>query len=69
MWEKLPGHAEQVRGLAERYGVGLADSFEAFRRRVVDPADLANYLSHVNHPTRAGHQLVAEEIGKYFIAR
>ena len=69
MWEKLAAHAEQVRGLAERYGVGLADNFEAFRRRVVDPADLANYLSHVNHPTRAGHQLVAEEIGKYFIAR
>jgi hypothetical protein len=36
---------------------------------VVVPEDLVKYLSHVNHPTRAGHQLVAEEIGKYFIAR
>jgi lysophospholipase L1-like esterase len=69
MWEKLVAHAEQVRSLAERYGVGLADSFEAFRRRVAVPEDLVKYLSHVNHPTRAGHQLVAEEIGKYFIAR
>lgn len=68
-WEQLVRHAEQVRTLADRYQVGLADSFEAFRRHVTEPADLAQYLSHVNHPTREGHQLVAQEIGKYFIAR
>lgn len=68
-WELLALHAEQVRMLADKYNIGLADSFEAFRRHVSEPADLANYLSHINHPTRAGHQLVANEIGKYFIAR
>ena len=68
-WEKLTAHAEQVRALAERYGVGLADSFKAFERHIADENDLPKYLSHVNHPTRAGHQLVAEEIAKYFIAR
>lgn len=68
-WDKLVQHAEQVRTLADRYNIGLADSFEAFRRHVIVPTDLAQYLSHVNHPTKAGHVLVAQEIAKYFIAR
>lgn len=68
-WEMLVQHAEQVRMLADCYQVGLADSFESFRRHVTEPIDLAKYLSHVNHPTEAGHQLVAEEIAKYFVAR
>ena len=68
-WKKLVLHAEQVRTLADRYHTGLADSFEAFRRHVTAPADLTQYLSHVNHPTRDGHQLVAQEIAKYFVAR
>ena len=68
-WEMLQKHAEQIRELAERYGVGLADSFKAFERHVADENDLPKYLSHVNHPTQAGHMLVAEEIAKYFIAR
>lgn len=68
-WTRLVQHAEQVRSLADRYNVGLADSFEAFRRNIAQPSDLAQYLSHVNHPTRAGHELVAREIARYFIAR
>ena len=68
-WDLLVQHAEQVRGLADRYQVGLADSFEAFRRRITEPADLTRYLSHVNHPTKEGHLLVAHEIAKYFVAR
>lgn len=68
-WHKLVEHAEQVRALADRYDVGLADSFRAFEQRIAAPQDLAKYLSHVNHPTQAGHELVADEIAKYFIAR
>ena len=68
-WEALVRHAEQVRMLADRYDLGLADSFKAFEKRISEPSDLAKYLSHVNHPTEAGHALVAEEIAKYFIAR
>lgn len=68
-WEHLVQHAEQVRKLADSYNIGLADSFEAFRRHVTEPADLTQYLSHVNHPTKAGHQLVAGEIAKYFVAQ
>lgn len=68
-WEQLIKHAEQVRELADKYEVGLADSFAAFERHIVNDYDLSKYLSHVNHPTQAGHMLVAEEIAKYFIAR
>ena len=68
-WEQLVLHAKQVRALAEKYNIGLADSFEAFSRQVTRPEDLVQYLSHVNHPTKAGHELVAKEIAKYFVAR
>ena len=68
-WDALVRHAEQVRMLADRYNIGLADSFKAFKKHISEPSDLAKYLSHVNHPTEAGHVLVAEEIAKYFIAR
>ena len=68
-WEQLLKHTEQVRALADQYNVGLADSFKAFERHVFEESDLPKYLSHVNHPTEAGHMLVAEEIAKYFIAR
>lgn len=68
-WHELVRHAEQVRELADKYDVGLADSFAAFGKHISEPSDLAQYLSHVNHPTRAGHLLVAQEIAKYFIAR
>jgi len=68
-WLLLQKHAEQIRTLAERYDLGLADSFAAFERAVKADGDLAGLLSHVNHPTREGHMMVAREIGKYFIAR
>lgn len=67
-WDKLVRHAEQVRELAEKYDIGLADSFEAFNRHINTESDLSKYLSHGNHPTKAGHMLVAEEIAKYFVA-
>jgi len=68
-WQALVRQAEVIRELANRYSTGLADSFAAFEKHVNDPADLAQYLSHGNHPTKAGHLLVAQEIAKYFIAR
>lgn len=68
-WDALIRHAEQVRALADRYNVGLADSFRAFEKHVTCAEELPAFLSHVNHPTEAGHKLVALEIAKYFIAR
>jgi len=68
-WKGIAAHAAQVRELADKYNIGLADSFAAWEKHVDVPSDLAQYLSHVNHPTRSGHELVAREIARYFIAR
>lgn len=68
-WQQLVQHAGQVRALADRYEIALADNFRAFARSISEPADLVRYLSHGNHPSKAGHQLAAQEIAKYFVAR
>jgi lysophospholipase L1-like esterase len=64
--EALERHAELVRELAAAYGVGLADSLAAFKRRLEAGEDLASLLSTGNHPNRAGHEIVAKEILRWF---
>jgi lysophospholipase L1-like esterase len=68
-WKQLEAHAAQIRALADRHGVGLADSFAAYRGQVHGNEDLAGLLSHVNHPSAKGHRLVAEALGAFFLAR
>lgn len=68
-WKQLEAHAGQIRALAERYGVGLADSFEVFRKYIDASGDLVDLLSHVNHPGRKGHEMIATEIAGWFCAR
>jgi lysophospholipase L1-like esterase len=68
-WNLLGAHAAQIRTLADSYGVGLADSFTIFSERVRRDEDLVGLLSHVNHPSARGHQLVAEALGAFFLAR
>jgi len=58
-------HAQQIRSLAEKYGIGLADSYARFQRQVAAGDSLSRYMSQVNHPNEAGHALIAEEIMKY----
>lgn len=64
--ELLAQHASQVRNLAEKYGLGLADSDASFTRYYEQGGHLVDLLSHVNHPNRKGHQIVAEQILRYF---
>jgi hypothetical protein len=66
---ELPKHAEQVRRLAAEYGVGLADSDATFRRYIINGGELIDLLSHVNHPNRQGHALVARELLRWFPAQ
>ena len=40
-----------------------------FEKYVTEPEKLTELLSGLNHPTKAGHQLVAKELAKYFMAR
>ena len=68
-WHALEQHAQQIRRLAEEYGVALADSFAAFGKEVDANGDLLNLLSHWNHPSPAGHELIARELTAWFPAR
>ena len=68
-WKALEAHAELIRRLANEYGVGLSDTFAAFAKYVEKGEDAVNLLSHVNHPSRLGHELIAREITKFFLAR
>jgi acyl-CoA thioesterase I len=70
MWaEELPKHTAQVRRLAAEYGAGLADSDAAFNRYVANGGELIDLLSHINHPNRLGHKLVARELLRWFPAQ
>jgi lysophospholipase L1-like esterase len=62
----LKQQAEQVRRLAAKYGLALADSLAAFEAAVAAGKDLKDLLSQSNHPNRAGHDLAAAELLKWF---
>jgi hypothetical protein len=66
--ETLQAHAGQIRELAAKYSVGLVDSLTAFEEYVEAGGDLTDLLSWSNHPNRAGHELVAKALLRYFPA-
>jgi len=61
-------HAEQIRRLAIDYSIGLADSLGAFEQAIAGGQHITNLLSWDNHPNRKGHELVANEIARWFHA-
>lgn len=63
---ELKQHTNQIRLLAEKYNIGLVDSYKAFQHLYVDKEELKKYMAHVNHPSTNGHELIANEIMKYF---
>ncbi len=67
--DPLSQHAAQVRALAERHGVALADSLSAFERYVSGGGKLTDLMSQVNHPSRLGHDLVVGELLRWFPER
>lgn len=73
IWEIAPNettdlqrHAEQVRRLADEYGVGLSDSLAAFEGYVRSAESLTEVMSWSNHPNRKGHELVVTELMRWF---
>jgi len=62
-------HADQVRRLAAEYEVGLADADRAFERYLDAGGETSDLLSHINHPNRRGHELVARELLRWFPAQ
>ncbi|MEQ8211275.1 MAG: GDSL-type esterase/lipase family protein [Lacipirellulaceae bacterium] len=64
--DPLTQHAEQVRALAAKNGVALADSYDVFQRYVADGKQLGPVMSQGNHPNRKGHEMVVPMITKWF---
>ncbi|MHB9134460.1 MAG: SGNH/GDSL hydrolase family protein [Armatimonadota bacterium] len=58
--------AEQIRGLAREYHVGLVDSLQAFNQYVAGGGKVTELMSQGNHPNRQGHDLVTAEIMRWF---
>ena len=63
----LEKHALQIKALAKKYGIGLADSYAAFKNIANSGDSITHYMSQINHPNEKGHALIAENILKYFI--
>lgn len=66
--DPLNRQAELVRVLAEEYGVALVDSYAGFKRHVARGGDLRDVMSHGVHPNRAGHEIVAQRLLRWFPA-
>jgi acyl-CoA thioesterase I len=62
----LAARSGQVKDLAARFGVGLVDSYGAFKAAAAAGAPIADFMSQGNHPNERGHQLVAAEILRFF---
>ncbi|WP_081816988.1 SGNH/GDSL hydrolase family protein [Polaribacter sp. Hel_I_88] len=62
---KLAKHSAQIRVLAEKYNVGLVDSYALFGE-LAKKQPLVGYMSQNNHINQKGHQFVADAIFKYF---
>lgn len=65
--QQLHDHADLIRSLAADYGIGLVDSLAAFEQ-AAQGGSLLDYLSWSNHPNRAGHELVARDLMRWFPA-
>lgn len=63
---ELEQHALQVKDLADKFDIGLIDSYEIFRQKVISGDSISDYMSQVNHPNKKGHLLIAERIFDYF---
>ena len=59
-------HAAQIRKLASKYHVGLADPFAQFQKIKRAGGNIKDYMSHVNHPNKAGNKIIAGELMKWF---
>ena len=59
-------HAEQIRALAGKYHIGLADPLAQFQKLLEEGKALKDYMSHVNHPNAKGHEIIAQEVMQWF---
>ena len=59
-------HASQVKALATKYKVGIADPFVIFQKLVKRTDFVKDYMANINHFNEKGHEIYASEIFKWF---
>ena len=59
-------HALQVRTLATKYNVGIADPFLIFQKLIKQPGFITSYMASINHFNEKGHEIYAAEIFEWF---
>jgi acyl-CoA thioesterase I len=64
--DPLNQHAEQIRTLAAQYNIGLVDSLALFKAQIASGTPLATLMAQGNHPNQKGHEIVAQELLKWF---
>ena len=64
---QLEAHAQMVRDLAAQYNIAMVDSLTACMQYSA-VHDLSDILSWSNHPNRRGHDLVVQELMRWFPA-
>ena len=64
--DPLNQHAEQIRTLAAQYNIGLVDSLALFKSQIASGTPLATLMAQGNHPNQKGHEIVAQELLKWF---
>ena len=63
---ELKQHANQIIRLAVENQIGVVDSFKSFEFLYKKEKKIKKYMSQVNHPNEKGHDLIAEEIVRWF---
>jgi len=64
--DPLNQQAAQIRTLAADYHVALVDSLAAFSAERAAGKQLSDYMAQVNHPNRAGHEIVVRRLIQWF---
>ena len=62
---ELAKHSGQIRQLAEKYKIGLVDSYMLFKE-IAKAEDLKTYMAQGNHINEKGHLIVAKTILDFF---
>lgn len=62
----LDSFSVQINLLASEYKIGIVDSYKKFKEAVAAGKNIQTLMSQSNHPNREGHQLIADEIMRYF---
>ncbi|MFT4735086.1 MAG: acyl-CoA thioesterase-1 [Algoriphagus sp.] len=63
---ELEQHSEQIKRLSKENDIGLIDSYTLFKNKILMGDEISTYMSQINHPNKKGHQLITDEIIKFF---